>query len=69
MSDIAKSPLSPVANFRFGHTAAVPLQLLKLMISSDQIGCDSVLNTAQFRKFICSYKKQSDLNLFLFLRR
>ena len=52
-----------------GHTAAVPPQLFKLMISSDQIGCDSVLSTAQFRKPICSYKKQSDLNLFLFLRR
>ena len=39
------------------------------MISSDQIGYGSVLNTARFRKLICPYKKQSDLNLFLFLRR
>jgi len=38
-----------------------------LMISSDQIGCDSVVNAARFRKPICSYKKQSNLNLFLFL--
>lgn len=38
------------------NPAAIRLWLVKLMISSGQIGCDSVVNTARFRTVQASRK-------------